>query len=156
MTATELLSRQASAEWLAQQLPDKNAAQWALWLRNNSNSARRAVYRVPVEQVGRSAFYQPDELRKFVEFEKQRQLGTLKLTGRAAEVMRAYGIGSSGGSTTGRKLNVTAINPQIDEATGKPYIQFITGDPLMVYRLEPGDAKNIARDLIEAIRVTLG
>lgn len=149
--AAERLTTQAAAEYLSQQFPAKTAEQWALWLRNNRNQARRAIYRVKAEQIGRSAFYAPDELAAFVTFEKSRELGTIKLTGRAAEVMHAYGIGTRGGSGTGRKFNVTSINPQIDDATGKPYVQLITDDPLMVYRLEPGQAKAISEELAEVV-----
>ena len=85
---TELFSRSVAAEWLAQRLPEKTPEQWALWLRNNANTARRAVYRVPVETLGRGSFYLPEELKKFVEFEKSRQLGAIKLTGRAAEMLQ--------------------------------------------------------------------
>lgn len=151
MTAEELLSTQGAAECLSRQLPTKTAKQWALWLRNNRNTARRAIYRVPSEQIGRSAFYSQEELAKFAEWEKIRQLGTLKLTGRAAEVMQAYGIGTASGGRTGRKLKVTGINPQVDQATGKTYIQIIADDPLMVYRLELDEAKAIAKELTETI-----
>lgn len=150
MTA-EWLSTQAAGEYLSQQFPAKSAEQWALWLRNNRNQARRAIYRVKAELIGRSAFYAPEELEAFLTFEKSRQRGAIKLTGRAAEVMHAYGIGTSAGSGTGRKLKVTGINPQIDEVTGKPYVQLITHDPLMVYRLEPEQAKTISDELAEVV-----
>jgi hypothetical protein len=78
-------------------------------------------------------------------------MGKMKLTGRAAEVMRAFGIGANGGSTTGRKLTVSGINPQVEESTGKPFIQLVTDEPLMVYRLELEQAKRIATELNEAI-----
>jgi hypothetical protein len=151
MSNEELLSTAAAAEYLSQHLPDKSPEQWALWLRNNRNHSRKAVYRVKAQQLGRMAVYTPDELVKFVEFEKQRQLGTIKLTGRAAEVMRAYGIGEAGGGTTGRTMNVTAINLQNDPVTGKPYIALVLNEPLMVYRLEVDQARSVSKELAELV-----
>ncbi len=147
----DFLSNALAAQRLAEIIPDKSAEQWALWLQNNRNQSRRVPYRIPFERIAGGVFYRPDDLAHYAEWEKSRQLGNMKLTGRAAEVIRAFGIGTGGGSTTGRKLKVTGINPQFDEATRTVFIQLITDDPLMVYRIELSEAKQIARDLIEAI-----
>lgn len=147
----ELLSNAVAAQVLSELMPEKTPDQWALWLQNNRNQARRVSYRIPFEKMAGGVFYRRDELAKFAEWEKARQLGTIKLTGRAAEVLQAFGIGSATGSTTGRKLKVTGINPQVDQATGKPFIQCITDDPLMVYRLELDEAKAILKELGEAV-----
>lgn len=147
MATNELLSTQAAAEYLSSHLTEKSTEQWALWLRNNRNQARRAIYRVKSEQMGRMAVYAPEELAAFIEFERSRNLGTIKLTGRAVEVMRAYGLGEASGSTTGRKLTVTNVNLQIENLTQKAYVQVITSEPLMVYRLEPEQAIKIGAEL---------
>lgn len=149
MTTTELLSRQAAAEWLAQQLQDKSVEQWALFLRNNANNARRAIYRLPVEQIGRSSFYQPDELAKFVEFEQGRQLGTLKLSGRAAEVLQAFGTGTSGATTNGRKWKGGSANIGLTNR-GERFIQTIIDEPLTVYAMTPEQAIKFGTELVEA------
>ncbi len=149
----ELLGNSAAAQFLHEQIADRTPEQWALWLQNNRNQARRVSYRIPFERMAGGVFYLREELANFVEWEKSRQLGTIKLTGRAAEVIRAFGIGTTGGSTTGRKLNVTGITPQINEATGNPFVQVVTDDPLMVYRLELDEARQITADLLEAIAV---
>lgn len=156
MTTTDLLSRQVAAEWLTERLTDKNAEQWALWLRNNANQARHATYRIPTESIGRGTFYNIEELTKFVEFERGRQLGSIKLKGRAAEVARAFGLGSTSGSTTGRELLISAIDPQFDEVSGKTLVRMVTDSPLMVYRLEVSQAKKIAAELLEAVAVCEG
>jgi hypothetical protein len=65
--------------------------------------------------------------------------------------MRAYGIGEKSGSATGRRLKVSGINPQVDEATGTPFVQLITSDPLMVYRLELDEAEAIIREMAEVV-----
>lgn len=149
----ELLGNSMAAQVLSEQFQGKTPDQWSGWLQNNRNQSRRVPYRIPFQRISGGIFYSSEELGKFIEFEKQRQLGTIKLTGRAAEVLKAFGVGTQGGGTTGRKLKVGGINPQIDQVTGKPYIQIITDDPLMVYRLEPGEAKSIAKELSEAVGV---
>ena len=145
--AEELLSNSLTAQTLSEELKSKTAEQWAGWLQNNRNQSRRVPYRIPFRRINGGIFYAREELDKFVTFEKQRQVGTIKLTGRAAEVLRAYG-----GSSTGRKLKITTVNPQVDEDTGKLYIQVIADDPLMVYRLELDEAQAITSKFTEVIR----
>jgi nucleoside diphosphate kinase len=74
----------------------------------------------------------------------------MKLSGRMMEVMNAFGVGKTGGSTTGKKLNVTSIQAQRDEVTGEGFVQLITSDPLSVYRLPMEQAVEIAQQLINA------
>lgn len=151
MATEEILNTQAAAELLTESLPEKTADQWGLWLRNNRNQSRPAIYRVKAEQIGRVAFYTREELAAFVEFEQSRQLGTIKLSGRAVEALQAVGYGTAGGSMTGRKLKISGITPQVDQVTGQLFIQIIQSEPLMVYRLELEEAKAIAKDLNETI-----
>lgn len=148
MTTTELLSRQAAAEWLTQQLQDKTIQQWTLWLRNNANTARPASYRIPTEQIGRGTFYNLDELEKFAEFEKGRQLGQLKLSGRVAEVLQAFGTGTANGSTNGRKWKGGSANLGTDK--GAVFVQAIINEPLTVFAMTPAQAIEFGRELIEA------
>lgn len=150
MSTTELLNRQVAAEWLAEQLQDKNAEQWALWLRNNANTARRASYRIPTEQIGRGTFYNLVELEKFAEFEKGRQLGQLKLTGRAAEVLQAFGTGTEGATTNGRKWKGASTNLGTDK--GAAFVQTIINEPLVVFAMTAAQAIDFGRELIEAGR----
>lgn len=148
VTAPDQLSRQAAAEWLAAQLPDKTVEQWALWLRNNSNTARTAVYRVPSSKLGRHAVYSMSDLEAFVKYERDRDIGGVKLTGRAAEVFHAFGLGKPGGGSTGRKLDVTSISEQIDES-GEMFVQVVIADPLLVFRLSPRQAIDVGRELLD-------
>ena len=148
MTTTELLNRQVAAEWLAQQLQDKTADQWALWLRNNANTARRASYRIQTEQLGRGTFYNINELEKFVEFEKGRQLGQLKLTGRAAEVLLAYGTGIDGATINGRKWKGGSANLCNDK--GVVIVQAIINEPLTVFAMTAEQAIEFGREMVEA------
>lgn len=143
----ELLNNGVSADVLTELLPDRTSTQWGLWLQNNRNQSRRVPYRIPFEKMAGGVFYRREELAKFAEWEKSRQLGSIKLTGRAAEVVRAFGIGTASGSSTGRQLKVTGVALQVDQATKQPYVQLITNDPLMVYRLELDTAKALGSDL---------
>lgn len=146
----ELLSNSFAAQTLSQELPDKTAEQWLAWLQNNRTPSRPVTYRVPFVKMMGGVFYRSDDIAKFIELEKSRQLGTIKLSGRAKEALDAFGIGTATGSTTGQRLNVTGINPQIDQATGKGFVQMIVTDPLRVYRLELDQAKTMAAELNEA------
>jgi hypothetical protein len=146
-----LLNTNAAGDWLNDAVPGETPAHWRTALSNNRKTDRNPPYRVPYSTIGRGAFYTVSDLLEYAEFEKARRMGKMKLTGRAAEVMRAFGIGANGGSATGRKLNVTGINPQVDESTGKLFIQLITNEPLMVYRIEVEQAESIASELKEAI-----
>lgn len=148
---TELLSRPVAAELLARQLDGKSADQWALWLRNNANTARAAVYRIPVESIGRGSFYQPAELEKFIEFEKSRQLGTIKLAGRAAEALRAFGVGE-GGSTQGRPWKGASANVASREGSGSAFVQAIVNEPLLVFALTVDQAIEFGTELADAGR----
>ena len=146
-----LFNTNAASDWLNEAVPGETPAHWRTALANNRKSERNPPYRVPFSTIGRGAFYAVSDLLEYAEFEKARRMGKMKLTGRAAEVMRAFGIGAIGGSTTGRKLTVSGISHQVEERTGKPFIQLITDEPLMVYRLEIEQAKNIAAELMKAI-----
>lgn len=148
----EVMNSNVAGDVLHELMPDKPADEWAIWLRNNRNQSRQVSYRVPFERISNGAFYRKEDLAEFAAWEKSRQLGTLKLSPRAKEALEAFGVGIATGSTTGRKLTVTGINPQVDEATGKTFIQMIFSDPLRVYRVELGQAEAVAKELNEAIQ----
>lgn len=148
----DLLSHGVAAQMLSEQLTEKNPEQWALWLQNNRNQLRKVSFRIPFVKMAGGVFYRREDIANFVELEKSRQLGTIKLTGRAKEALNAFGIGTAGGSTTGQKLTVSGINPVVDQATGKIFIQVIFSDPLRVYRVELDQAEAVANQLEEAIQ----
>ena len=134
----ELLSTAVAAEALHELDSSKTVDQWAYFLQNNRNRARKVGYRIPFDKIAGAAFYQRGELLKFVEWDRARQIGTIKLTGRAAEVVQAFGIGSKGGSATGRALNLIEVRAIGDE------IQMVLAEPLMVYRLSKEQANTLA------------
>ena len=147
----ELLNHGKAEALLNEVIPGETPGYWRRFLQNNRNIHRHPPYRIPFEKLGGGVYYARDDLTKFSEWEKGRRLGSIKLTGRAAEVMRAFGIGEVGGTTTGRKLTVDDISPQVDQASGTPFVRLVIADPLLIYRLELSEAQAIARYLLEAV-----
>lgn len=148
MSQDELLSTQAAAEYLAAHVPDKDVQQWSMWLRNNRNHSRGAIYRIPSDRIGRVAVYTLEALQKFVDFEKSRLIGHIRLTNKATEIAQAFGIGNSEGSPFGRRLESAFTSLQSD---GKQsYVQMTISKPLMVYALLPDQAVTLGKELIEA------
>lgn len=142
-------SRDAEAI-LQEALPEK-PNYWKRFLTNNRDPNRNPPYRIPFERsTDGSVRYVREDLSKFVEWEKSRRLGSVKLTGRAAEVMRAFGIGEAG-SMAGRKFDFS-LTEQIDPITKTPYLQLVLTNPLMVFRLEIDEAKVLRQLLDENIQ----
>jgi hypothetical protein len=130
-------------------MPDKTAEQWRLWLQNNRNQSRRVSYRIPFERMAGGVFYRREELVKFAEWEKARQLGTIKLTGRAAEVLQAFGIGEKGSTTQGRRFKGGSVNLAVDAAC-VPFVQAIINEPLIVFAMSADQAIDFGKELVEA------
>lgn len=149
----ELLSTQVAAEMIDGAIREPGGiVYWTRYLTNNRRDDRNPPHRVPFQRISNGAFYRPADIAEFIEFEKSRRIGVRKLSGRAAEAMRAYGIGEAGGSTTGRKLDC-AILPQTDPATGAPYVSMTVDNPLLVFRLDLDQARQIRDELAEVIKV---
>jgi len=66
----------------------------------------------------------------------------------SAEVIEAMGLGTSEGTSTGRKLNYF-LSAQIDENDDSPFIQFVTQDPLHIWSLSPQEASTLSQELAE-------
>lgn len=150
-TTIDLLSNQVAAERLQELVPGKTQAQWMTWLQNNRNQTRTVHYRIPFERMSGGIFYTPEALSDYADWENQRQLGTLTLTPKQREALDAFGIGTTSGSATGRKLKIAGITPQADQATQKLFIQFIVSEPFLVFRLEPAEAQAIIDELQETV-----
>lgn len=143
----DLLDTDAASRWLGQALPEKTPAQWALWLRNNRNQSRHTSYRISVQRFGKKACYLPVDLERFVDWEKSRQLGTVKLSGRVVEVMRAYGINEVGGGNYGRKLDYEVQLSSEDDHPDRQFVRLMIKRPLGVFRLEADEAEALAKEL---------
>lgn len=150
---SNVFNTNAASDFLDEMIPGESPSYWMRRLTNARQVGRTQVFNLPFSKIGKVVFYEQADLVEFAEFEKTRRLGKMKLSGRAAEVMRAFGIGTSGGSSTGRKLIVTAsgIALQMDEATGKRFIRIVADEPLMVYRIEIDEARVIAKEFVEIL-----
>jgi len=146
----ELMNTAVAAQELAKLLPEegKTQEQWLRFLQNNRNASRRVPYRIPHEILGKVAIYQTHDLKRFADFEKQRAIGSIRVSARAAEALHAFGK-----SRTGRKLRVAGITPQIDDETGEFFVQIIIAEPLLVFRLSKDEAAALASELTEAAEV---
>lgn len=143
----DLLDTDAASRWLSEALPGKTSAQWALWLRNNRNQSRHASYRINVQRFGNKACYLPVDLERFVDWEKSRQLGTVKLSGRVVEVMRAFGMDEVGGGNYGRKLDYEVQLSSEQDRPDKQFVRLMIKRPLGVFRLEADEAEALAKEL---------
>lgn len=144
----ELLNNSMTAQVLSERLQDKTPEQWAGWLQNNRNQSRRVPYRIPFQRISGGIFYARDELDKFVEFEKQRQGGAIKLTGRAAEVLQAYGTGTSSGTAYGRRWK--GASASLGNGNDGVFVQAILNEPLLVFAMTPDQAIEFGTELAEA------
>lgn len=150
MNDDDLLSAAKMAELLADAVPDRDEAGWAQWLANNRNPARETSYRIRHERLAGRVYYRRSALNDFVDFERQRHLGTIKLTGRTAELVQALGLRQPGASGTGRPFNLTSLTHHVD-AEGREFAQLVLGNPLMVFRLEPMDCAALYQALGDVI-----
>jgi len=149
----ELLSNSVAALTLAELSPEKTEAQWLHWLQNNRNQSRSVPYRVPFERMAGGVFYRREELVLFLDWEKSRQLGTIKLSGRAAEAMRAFGVGEPGGGSQGRKWKGGDAN--LASSQGRVSVQVIINEPLLVFSLTSEEALDFARRLVDAANAAI-
>lgn len=145
----ELLSNAVAAHVLHELLPEKTEEQWSTWLQNNRNQSRSVPYRIAFDRLAGGIFYRRDELEKFCEWEKARQLGSIKLTSRMAEALRAVGFGELGGSTRGRVFKGGAANLANDPIEGV-YVQTIINEPLLVFAMTPDQAVAFGKELLDA------
>lgn len=147
----DLLTAAAAAQYLHARLTCESVMHWRQVLTNNRRPDRTPSHRIKVITVRKRAFYEEDELQKYIRFEKSRRMGGMRLTGRAAEMMRAFGIGGPNGGTTGRALKISALTPQIDEGTGEGFVQLVIEDPLTVFRLDATQATEVGLLLEKAV-----
>lgn len=148
----EMLSAAVAAQFLANALPERTAAQWSGWLRNNRNHSKRAPYRIPTSRIGREVFYSRPELEEFIRFHEALRIGDVTPTGRVAEMLSAFGVGM-GGSRTGYAWPDATVNAAMDETTNTPFVQVRIPAPRpTVYRLNPDQAVAFAKALATAAK----
>jgi len=146
--AGALLSSAAAGLALAELLPDegRTAEQWATWLQNNRNMSRAAAYRVPHVR----AMYRREDLEAYAAWERSRQQGSLKLSPRVAEALRAFGAGEPDATPQGRRLKSFSANVAVSNEDAAPIVQLVMSNPLTVWRLTPSQAVTYGAELLEA------
>lgn len=145
-TSTEWVANSAAPDLLASLYPEagKTPSQWATWLTNNRNQSRQVPYRIPYERLEGLVVYKIEELHKFIEWDKRRDLGTRTLSPRAAEALRAFG-----GTEHGRPFKGGAAILATD-ATGVVFVQMAINEPLTVFAMTPDQAIAFGSELLEA------
>lgn len=146
-----LLNTKAAAQLANEKMPEISTRQWTVALLNNRRPTSNPVHKIPYMKIGRNGFYKIEDINAFVVFEQSRRVGTIKLSARAAEAMSSIGFNEQGGSSTGRRFELTSISAQIDDDTGDEFVQMITSGPLRVYRLSQNEAASLAHELTEAL-----
>ena len=137
------LSVKDAAQRLAE-LFGGNADRWKVWLANDRRPGR-AHQLHPVMGPGRPR-YQLAAIEAFVTTERARRFKDAGPSGRIAEVLNAVGIGVDGGSSTGRRLDCR-VQAQRDESTSEGFVQLVIATPLLVFRLSPDQARDLAANL---------
>lgn len=140
---SDLTSANGAAQFLADQLGGARE-HWVTWLANDRRPGRAGLL-PPAAGPGRPKYHRA-ALEAFVESERAKRLRSYGPSGRAQEVMKAFGIGEEGGSRTGRRLDCQVMG-QLDEATNRGFVQLQIASPLLVYRLSSAQARTLAAEL---------
>jgi hypothetical protein len=144
-----LFNTGAAADFLNEAIPGKTPGYWRQRLINARRSDRSEAFVLPFSTVGKAVFYEEADLQQFIEFEKSRQLGKMKLSGRAAEALRAFGIGEAGGGSQGRRFKDGSVNLQATDDGSGVFVQTIISEPLMVFAMTPEQAIAFGTDLVD-------
>lgn len=153
-TGTDGLVRHDAAAVFLQQHLHEPDGYWSNFLTNNRRPDRKPAYRIPFEKHGGAVVYRVTDLAAFLKSEKQRRLTGVAVTGRAAELLSAYGIGSTTGGPYGRTLNYD-LHVQDDHESGA-HAQLIINDPLLVFYLPLAKVEELAEKFSAAAKQLKG
>ena len=117
---------------------------WRVYLQNNRRPDRQPSYAIPYSVERGRPVYMASDLDAFIANQKAESLERGQVPGRLDDALRAIG-----GWPTGRPW-AGWITPQVEEGTGVTFVRVHLADPLAVYRLDPDQARAVARDLIES------
>lgn len=147
---TTYLDTKAAAQYMNEQIPDESLKYWTARLNNMRRTDRPQTFSLQFAKVeGKAGFYDQKDIFAYAEFEKSRRIGKVKLSGRAAEAMRAFGIGEQGGGTQGRRWMGASVNPAVANDGSGVFVQTIISEPLMVFAMTPEQALKFGKDLVE-------
>lgn len=117
---------------------------WRVYLQNNRRPERKPAHVVPFHVVRGRPRYKRSDLDAHIAILRSNELQRGKVPGRLGDVMRAMG-----GTPTGRPF-LPHITPQIEEGEGIGFVRLQIADPLMVFRLDPEQAREVAHQLMAA------
>lgn len=148
----KLFDTRAAAQHLDNLIPGESIKYWTLRLNNLRRADRPQPFKLGFAKVeGKSGYYAEGDLTSYVEFEKARRTDKAKLTGRSAELVRAFGIGESGGGIYGRKLACTVMLGLEENDANKQFVRLMIERPLSVFRLEADEAAGLAEELLDVV-----
>ena len=117
---------------------------WRVFLQNNRRPDRQPAHVIPYAVERGRPVYMSAALDEFIANQKADALDRGQVPGRLDDALRAIG-----GWPTGRPW-AGWITPQVEEGTGVTFVRVHLADPLAVYRLDPDQARAVAKDLIES------
>lgn len=145
----DFLTMAQAVQHLTDQVGD-DAKYWVNKLANLRKPKRASAFPLAFAKKERGiGYYALSDLARLVEHEKHLRLGNLKFTGRAAEVMRAFGINEPGGSPYGRELKTFRVSEAVIDGDPRTFAQLTVGDPLSVYRIDIEQIENMIAELTE-------
>jgi hypothetical protein len=145
---TDLFNTNAAADFLNAAVPGESASYWNQRLVNARRSDRQQPFAIPFSTVGKACFYEQSDLEQFAEFEKSRRLGKVKLSGRAAEALRAFG-----GFPQGRPFKGGSAYLLPSETPGGTLVRATINEPLTVFAMTPEQAIEFGKELIDVGKV---
>lgn len=144
------MDTKAASEYLHDRIPGESLKYWTARLNNLRRTDRPQPFELRFAKVeGKSGFYNSADVEQYVEFEKSRRVGKVKLSSRAAEALRAFGIGEPGGTSLGRTFKGGTANPHPDNKGGV-IVQTTINEPLTVFAMTPEQAIEFGKELIKA------
>jgi len=142
MESSEILTPAAAGAYLATELGG-TAERWQTWLKNDRKPGRKQLL-PPLAGPGRPRYLRV-AVDALIATERGKRIAAGQPISRAAEVMKAFGIGE-GGTSTGRPLDAR-IYGQIDERSQEGFVQLHVAHPLLVFRLTPSEARTLSAAL---------
>ncbi len=140
----EILRSSEVADVLAAELGG-TSTHWHTWLKNDRKPGRKNLL-PPLPGPGRPRYLMV-AVEALIAAERARRMQDGQPVGRAAEVMKAFGIGE-GGTNTGRHLEAHVYG-QLDEHAKVGFVQLHVLHPMLMFRLTPDQARQLAAELIE-------
>lgn len=147
---TAFLDTKAAADFLHEQVPGETEKYWLARLNNMRRTDRPQTFNLQFAKIeGKAGFYDQKDVAAYSEFEKLRRIGRTKLSGRAAQVMQAFGIGEPGGGSFGRKW-VGARAHVVPSPDGGPvFVQFFIHEPMLAFAMSAEQASTLGKELVE-------